>query len=82
MCLRGSNCVFDFHPNIVYVNAPTADFYAATKCIYHDPEPLRAGRHSGRGVRTLFLELLDYIAAHDVLTATLAQVNEYWRGHA
>jgi hypothetical protein len=71
--------VFDFHPNIVYTNAPTGDFYTATKAVYHDPARLLALRSPGRGVRTLFLDLLDYITAHDYPTATLGQVNESWR---
>ena len=74
--------VFDFHPNIVYTNAPTATFYTTTKAAYHDPERLRAMRSSGRGARTLFLDLLDYIAAHDYPTATLGQVNESWRARS
>ncbi len=71
--------VFDFHPNMVYTNAPTNDFYLATKPVYRDPEQLRSLRYPGRGARTMLLDLLDRIAARQLRTATLGQVNDAWR---
>jgi hypothetical protein len=71
--------VFDFHPNMVYTNAPTCEFYERAKAFYRDPERLHAVRHPGRGVRSLLLELLAAIARQHLLTATLGDVNTLWR---
>jgi hypothetical protein len=72
--------VFDFHPNTVFINAMTNDHYVASKAHYHDPAQLRAMRHAGIGVRTLFVELLDAIATGSLPTATLTQINDRCRG--
>ena len=71
--------VFDFHPNMIYTNAPTCEFYERTKAFYHDPEHLRSARHAGRGVRTLLLSLLAAIHQQHLMTATLGDVNTLWR---
>jgi hypothetical protein len=55
--------VVTFHPNLVYLNAATPW--------------LAAHRNSGRGVRTLFLSLLDRLAGHQ--TPLLSDVNAAWR---
>jgi hypothetical protein len=67
--------VFDFHPNIVFTNAPDEDSYMATKAFYHDPERLFAARHAGRGIRTLLLELLEHAAAKNLPVATVGAIN-------
>ena len=72
--------VFNFHPNIIYLNPPDAAAYAAAKSYYRNPERLLAARHHGRGTRTLLAELLDYVRGRNVPTATLGQVNELMRG--
>jgi hypothetical protein len=74
--------VFNFHPNIIYLNAPDVAAYAATKGFYHDPERLLAARHNGRGPRTLLIELLDHIRSRNIPTATLGQVNNRVRATA
>ena len=71
--------VLDFHPNLVYLNAATPEQYAASKPRYHDPDHLRAMRHEGRGVRTLFLELLDYLASEAAEWRTLGEINRACR---
>jgi hypothetical protein len=67
--------VLDFHPNLVYINAPDTASYDATRSFYHDPERLAASRHEGAGTRVLFLELLDYVASNKKTTATLGEIN-------
>ena len=67
--------VFDFHPNLVYINAQDVPAYDATRPFYHDPDRLAAARYAGRGTRTLFLELLDDVASHKKPTATLGEIN-------
>jgi hypothetical protein len=71
--------VFDFHPNIIFVNASTDAEYMATKSFYHDPERLLAARRPGKGARTLLLELLEAVRRHDLHTATVGEVNALWR---
>ena len=67
--------VLDFHPNIVFTNAPDEDFYLSTKGFYHDPERLLGARHPGRGVRTLLLELLEQVAAGQLPVSTVDAIN-------
>lgn len=67
--------VLDFHPNLIYINAPDVPSYDATRPFYHDPERLAAARYAGRGTRTLFLELLAEIRRRKLVTATLGEVN-------
>ncbi len=71
--------VVDFHPTLVYVNATDVERYDAIRPFYNDVERLRAARQTGRGTRTLFVELLDAIARAGYPTLTLQQVNAAWR---
>jgi hypothetical protein len=71
--------VFDFHPNIIFLNAPNEAHYLATKRFYHDAERLRAQRYEGRGARSLAIDLLDHVAARRLPVATLGRVNALWR---
>jgi len=68
--------VFDFHPNIVYLNAQTDPQYQECKVDYHNPEGLRRRRRPGRGAQTVFLELLDWMAEHRSVCRTLREVYE------
>ena len=71
--------VFDFHPNIVFINAASDADYLATKGFYHDHERLLAARRPGKGARTLLLELLEAVRRNDLHTATVDEVNAHWR---
>jgi len=68
--------VFDFHPNIVFINATSEQEYVHSKRHYHEPGRLAEMRNPRRGVRTLFLELLDTIASRPLLTVTMAELTE------
>lgn len=74
--------VVDFHPNLVYINAPDVPRYDASRAFYHDPEQLAAVRFDGYGTRTLFIELLDYVASKKRKTATLGEINAAVRAAA
>ncbi len=74
--------VFDFHPNIVFLNADNNAQYLATKDFYHDAERLRASRNPGKGIRTLLLDRLDEIARRRLPTATTGEVAAAWRAVA
>ena len=54
------------------------DDYERTRAVYSDPEQLRRHRATGRGVRTLWLELLDYLAARKTETLTLGEMSRLW----
>lgn len=71
--------VFQFHPNMVFLNAATNEQYLASKPYYHDYERLCELRFSDRGARTLFLELLDFISTGSIPVCTLGEVNAMWR---
>jgi hypothetical protein len=71
--------VFDFHPNIIFTNASSNADYLATKSFYHDEERLVAARRSGKGARTLLLDLLETVRGRGLPTATLGEVNAQWR---
>lgn len=71
--------VFDFHPNIVFINASTDADYQACRPFYHDYERLLEFRRPGRGARTLFLELIDEIARGHLPTITLGELNKRYR---
>ena len=71
--------VFDFHPNIVFINASTDADYQACRPFYHDYERLLKFRRPGRGARTLFLELIDEIARGHLPTITLGELNQRYR---
>jgi hypothetical protein len=71
--------VINMHPNMVFLNAVSNDHYLATKSYYHDVERLLAARHSGFGVRTMVIDLLDAIVRARHPTATLGEINVGWR---
>jgi hypothetical protein len=70
--------ILDFHPNLIAINAASSADYEACRPHYHDPEWLRAHRRPGRGVRTLFLEVLDALAGRG-RAARLGDVDADWR---
>jgi peptidoglycan/xylan/chitin deacetylase (PgdA/CDA1 family) len=72
--------VFDFHPNIVYLNARNEVDYVATKSFYRDPERLLAARQPGKGIRTLLLDLLETVSARQLPTASAGEIGALWRG--
>lgn len=71
--------MFDFHPNMIYLNAAEEASYIESKPFYHEPERLLAARNPGHGVRTLLFELLDHVIARRLPVARLDQINASWR---
>lgn len=66
--------VFDFHPNMVFIDARSNAQYLESKAHYHDPDALLALRSDGGGVRGLLIALLDYVRSEGVSTVTLKYV--------
>lgn len=56
--------IFDFHPNMVYLNVASDEHYQAARSYYHQPQRLLENRRPGAGVGSFFLRLLDWAAAH------------------
>jgi hypothetical protein len=57
--------IFDVHPLLIGLNVPTRAFYLEHKVLYgtsQDNDLWRDYIHRGAGVRTLLLDILDYIA--------------------
>ncbi|MDO8446232.1 MAG: hypothetical protein Q7T53_09045 [Deltaproteobacteria bacterium] len=73
--------VFQFHPNMLFINAATNEQYLESKPYYHHYKKLLSLRNNNRGARTLFLDLLDWISANRLQTATLSEVNSEWRNN-
>jgi hypothetical protein len=71
--------VFDFHPNIIYLNASTNAKYLETKSFYTDHMRLSAARETGKGARTLLIDLLEAVSKHRLPVATAGDVNAAWR---
>jgi hypothetical protein len=71
--------VLNFHPNMVYINAASHQQYLDARPYHKSPERLRAVRFNGRGVGTLLAEVLEFISAKRLRTATLREVHDLWR---
>jgi len=61
------------------LNAVSDQQYLASKAFYHDQERLLAARFPGRGIRSMVLDLLEYVGSKSLPTATLGQINAEWR---
>jgi peptidoglycan/xylan/chitin deacetylase (PgdA/CDA1 family) len=71
--------VCNFHPNMVFINAISHEHYMSSKPAYHDHDKLLAMRHKGKGIRTLFTDLLDHLAKRPDATMTLGEINRRYR---
>ena len=70
--------VFDFHPNLIFMNAAVESDYLEMRPHFHDPDWLRNNRRAGRGARSMFIDLLDSVNPQRA-SFTLADVNARWR---
>jgi hypothetical protein len=70
--------VFNFHPALIYLNAENDQRYQDAKSEYTDPDALLERRHQGRGTRTLFLDLLDYIVSENMTATTMTDLAISW----
>jgi hypothetical protein len=64
---------------MLYLNALSDRHYMVSKAFYHDQEKLLENRFSGRGIRSMVLDLLEHVVSKRLPTATLGEVNERWR---
>jgi hypothetical protein len=77
----GGMKVLDFHPNMVFSNAPSEAFYQGLRAQYHDPPALAANRFEGRGIRDFFYDVLDElaVASYPVVTLKERAIGGEWR---
>lgn len=67
--------ILDFHPPHICFNTPSIEYYETHKDAYWETDPdIETLRCEGYGVRRAFLEILEYIEAHDLKTATLGEL--------
>ena len=71
--------VLTFHPNLIFLNAASERDATGSKAHYNDPDWLLAHRHTGRGVRSLFIEVLDDVARAKSTCPVLSDINVEWR---
>ncbi len=74
--------VFDFHPNMVFIDARSESQYLESKAAYHDPEALLSFRGDGGGVRSLLVALLEHVRSEDLPLLTLTSVLEAASGRS
>jgi hypothetical protein len=68
--------VFDFHPNLLFTNAPTEAFYRErVHPYYQDADRLASLRHAGRGCFDLFREVVALRGRPGVRFLTLAEAH-------
>jgi hypothetical protein len=67
--------VFDFHPNMVFIDAKTEPQYQESKASYRDPQALRSYRSDGGGVRDLLVALLEHVRSEAIPLTTLSEVH-------
>jgi hypothetical protein len=73
--------VFNFHPTLIYLNAESDESYQKAKLDYTDPDALLKKRFTGRGTRSLFLDLLDTMASGSFKTMTMAELSIDWKNN-
>jgi peptidoglycan/xylan/chitin deacetylase (PgdA/CDA1 family) len=66
--------VFDFHPNMVFIDARSEPQYLESKASYHDPQALLSYRSDGGGVRELLVALLEHVRSEAIPLTTLSEV--------
>ncbi len=72
--------VFMFHPYHVFMNSSSSEDYLKNKPHYNDYEYLDKNKnYKKRGIRGLFIKLLEFIESNHIETNTMAEINEIWR---
>lgn len=73
--------VFAFHPIHIYLNTDSDGLYQQCRPYFKNPGKLWSMRNRGRGVGTLFTDLLDYISENHLPTETLREIEVAYRGN-
>jgi len=74
--------VYAFHPIHIFANTISDNHYLSFKQYLHEPDTLQKYRHKGRGIGTLFEDLLQYLSRNRLETYTCKEIyEEYIRGN-
>jgi len=76
---RNGLLIYSFHPVHIYLNTNSDATYRTAKPSYQDPQGLLMRRARGKGVRTLFLDLLDRLIDDRERMTTTGQVAARFR---
>jgi hypothetical protein len=68
--------VYIFHPIHIFANTISDNHYLGFKQYVHEPAALRKYRHKGRGIGTLFEDLLQYLSRNKLETYTCKEIYE------
>ena len=71
--------VFMFHPIHIFLNTNSIDAYQNIKNKYTDFDFLKTKKNSKEGIRSFFIQLLEYVEKNNIETQTMLQVNNIWR---
>lgn len=71
--------VFSFHPIHIFLNTQKLSDYQEAKKYLQEPDKLLKYRKKGKGIGSLFIELLEFIRTKQLKTYTLGEINDYWR---
>lgn len=68
--------IYNFHPMHVFMNTKSSEHYGSYKQFYHQPDVLMEYRWKGKGIGTLFIELLQYLKDSRTATYTCKEIYE------
>ena len=71
--------IYNFHPIHIYLNTDSDLTYRSVRSDYQDPESLLKKRVKGKGTRTLFLDLLDWLSRNREQVTTTGLVAAKFR---
>jgi len=66
--------IYDFHPIHVFMNTQSIEHYKRYKPFYHEPDNLINYKGKGRGIQTLFTELLQLLQRKKMNTYTCEEI--------
>lgn len=67
--------IYNFHPIHIFMNTDSMEHYNRYKSFYHQPAVLtKHQKNTGKGIRTLFIELLEYLNKNTLPTYTCGEV--------
>jgi len=76
--LNNTNSVFNFHPIHIFLNTNSMNQYKKAKPFLQN-KTLKNFINSNRGIRNLFIELLEFITTEELEIVTLKKINNFYR---
>jgi hypothetical protein len=76
--LKSGLKVYVFHPIHVFANTQSEEHYRTFKAFYHQQDKLINFRGKGRGIQTLFVELLKYLQQNNIESYTCKKIYQKW----